>query len=61
MSATEAPPSGSSASESAAVAPDPRPPRGRALTWVLVALASLAAFVVLTWPLALRMDGIWVQ
>ncbi|HEV3504635.1 MAG TPA: hypothetical protein VG637_05030, partial [Actinomycetes bacterium] len=61
MSATEAPPSGSSASESAPVAPDPRPPRGRALAWVLVALASLAAFVVLSWPLALHPDHFWTM
>ena len=42
-------------------APDPGPPRGRALTWVAVALASLAAFVVLTWPLALHPDHFWTM
>ncbi len=61
MSATEAPPSGSSASDSAPVAPDPGPPRGRALTWVAVTLAGLAAFVVLTWPLALHPDHFWTM
>jgi hypothetical protein len=61
LSATEAPPSGSSASDSAPVAPHPRPPRGRALTWVAVTLASLAAFVALTWPLALHPDHLWTM
>jgi hypothetical protein len=61
LSATEAPPSGSSASSSTPAAPDPGPPRGRALTWVAVALASLAAFVVLTWPLALHLDHFWTM
>jgi hypothetical protein len=61
LSATEALPSGSSASESAPVAPDPRPPRGKALAWVLVTLASLAAFVVLSWPLALHPDHFWTM
>ena len=61
MSATEAPPSGSSARDSAPVAPDPRPPRGGALAWVAVALASLAAFVVLSWPLALHPDHFWTM
>jgi hypothetical protein len=61
LSATEAPPSGSSASSSTPAAPDPGPPRGRALAWVAVALASLAAFVVLTWPLALHPDHFWTM
>ena len=61
MSATEAPPSGSSAASPAPATPDPRPPRGRAATWVAVALASLAAFVVLTWPLALHPDHFWTM
>ncbi len=61
MSATKAPPSGSSASSPIPAAPDPGRPRGRALTWVAVALASLAAFVVLTWPLALHPDHFWTM
>jgi hypothetical protein len=61
LSATEAPPSGSSASSSTPAAPDPGPPRGRALAWVAVALASLAVFVVLTWPLALHPDHFWTM
>jgi hypothetical protein len=61
LSATEAPPSGSSASNPTPAAPDPGPPRGRALTWVAVALASLAAFVVLTWPLAVHPDHFWTM
>ena len=61
MSATEAPPSGSSASSPAPAPPDPGPRRGRALTWVAVALAGLAAFVVLTWPLALHPDHLWTM
>jgi hypothetical protein len=61
LSATEAPPSGSSASSPIPAAPDPGRPRGRALTWVAVALASLAAFVVLTWPLALHPDHFWTM
>jgi hypothetical protein len=61
LSATEAPPSGSSASDSAPAAPDPGPPRARALTWVAVAVASLAAFVVLTWPLAQHPDHLWTM
>jgi hypothetical protein len=61
LSATEAPPSGSSASRAAPATPDPGPPRGRALTWVAVALAGLAAFVVLTWPLALHPDHFWTM
>jgi hypothetical protein len=61
LSATEAPPSGSSAASPIPAAPDPGPPRGRALTWVAVALASLAAFVVLTWPLALHPDHLWTM
>jgi hypothetical protein len=61
LSATEAPPSGSSASDSAPAPPDPRPPRGKALTWALVTLASLAAFVVLSWPLAMHPDHFWTM
>ena len=61
MSATQAPPSGSSASRPAPPAPGPRPPRGRALTWAAVALASLAAFAVLTWPLARHPDHFWTM
>jgi hypothetical protein len=58
LSATEAPPSGSRSR------PAPRdfvPPRARAATWVAVALASLAAFVVLTWPLARHPDHFWTM
>ena len=58
MSATEAPPSGS---RSRPAEPDPGPPRGRAATFLAVALASLAAFVVLTWPLALHPDHLWTM
>jgi hypothetical protein len=58
LSATEAPPSGS---RSRPASPDPGPPRGRAASWVAVALASLAAFVVLTWPLALHPDHLWTM
>jgi hypothetical protein len=61
LSATEAPPSGSSAASPIPAVPDPGPPRGRALTWVAVSLASLAAFVVLTWPLALHPDHLWTM
>jgi hypothetical protein len=61
LSATEAPPSGSSASSPSPAAPDPGRPRGRAATWVAVALASLAAFVVLTWPLARHLDHFWTM
>jgi hypothetical protein len=61
LSATEAPPSGSSASSPAPAPPDPGPRRGRALTWVAVALAGLAAFVVLTWPLTLHPDHLWTM
>ena len=59
MSATEAPPSGSSAASPAPPTPDPGRPRRRAVAFLAVALASLAAFVVLTWPLARHLDGIW--
>jgi hypothetical protein len=41
--------------------PDRQPPRGRAVAWVAVALASLAAFVVLTWPLAPHPDHFWTM
>jgi hypothetical protein len=61
LSATEAPPSGSSASSPAPAPPHPGPRRGRALTWVAIALAGLAAFVVLTWPLALHPDHLWTM
>jgi hypothetical protein len=61
LSATEAPPSGSSAASPSPAAPDPGRPRGRALTWLAVALASLAAFAVLTWPLALHPDHLWTM
>ena len=61
MSATEAPPSGSSASSPAPVPPDAGPPRRRAVTRVAVALAGLAAFVVLTWPLARHPDHFWTM
>jgi MFS family permease len=53
VSATQAPPAAES------VAPEAGPARGRAWTWVAVAAVSLAAFVVLTWPLTLHMDRIW--
>ena len=59
MSATEAPPSGSSAPTP--VAPGPEGPRGRAVAFLGMALASLAAFVVLTWPLALHPDHFWTM
>jgi hypothetical protein len=61
LSATEAPPSGSSASSPTPAPSDPGPPRGRALAWVAVALAGLAAFAVLTWPLALHPDHLWTM
>jgi hypothetical protein len=61
LSATEARPSGASAASPAATTPDPGPPRRRAVTWVVVALASLAAFVVLTWPLTLHPDHFWTM
>jgi hypothetical protein len=61
LSATEAPPSGSSAASPTPATPDPRPPRRQALTWVAVALAGLAAFVALTWPLALHPDHFWTM
>jgi hypothetical protein len=61
LSATEAPPSGSSASRPAPAPPVPGPARGRAATWVAVALAGLVAFVVLTWPLALHPDHLWTM
>src|SRR5215216_4897297 len=61
LSATEAPPSGSSASSPAPTTPDPGRPRRRAVTWVAVALASLAAFVALTWPLARHPDHFWTM
>jgi hypothetical protein len=61
LSATEAPPSGASASSPAPAPPDPGPARGRAATWAAVALASLAAFVVLSWPLALHPDHFWTM
>ncbi|HET9291728.1 MAG TPA: hypothetical protein VFQ49_11650 [Actinomycetes bacterium] len=61
MSATEAPPSGSSAASPAPTTPDPGRPRGRAATFLAVALASLAAFVVLTWPLARHLDHFWTM
>ncbi|HET9006169.1 MAG TPA: hypothetical protein VFQ04_05590, partial [Actinomycetes bacterium] len=57
----EARPSGSSAATPAPATPDPGRPRGRAATWVAVALAGLAAFVVLTWPLALHPDHLWTM
>ena len=59
MSATEAPPSGSSAP--APVAPGPASARGRAVAFLGMALASLAAFVVLTWPLTLHPDHFWTM
>jgi hypothetical protein len=59
LSATEAPPSGSSIP--APVAPGPEGPRGRAVAFLGMALASLAAFVVLTWPLALHPDHFWTM
>jgi len=61
LSATKAPPSGSSASRPAPAAPDPERPRGRVIARVAVAVASLAAFVVLTWPLALHPDHFWTM
>jgi hypothetical protein len=33
--------------------------RGRLLAWVAMATVTLAAWAVLTWPLAMNMDGIW--
>jgi hypothetical protein len=61
LSATQAPPSGASAADPAPVTPDPGRPRGRAVTWAAVALASLAAFAVLTWPLARHPDHFWTM
>jgi hypothetical protein len=61
LSATEAPPSGSSAASPAPTTPDPGRPRRRAATVLAVALASLAAFVVLTWPLARHLDHLWTM
>ena len=58
MSATEAPPSDS---RSRPAATGPGRPRGRAASFLAVALASLAAFVVLTWPLALHPDHLWTM
>jgi len=58
LSATEAPPSGS---RSRPAATGPGRPRGRAASFLAVALASLAAFVVLTWPLALHPDHLWTM
>ena len=58
MSATEAPPSDS---RSRRAATGPGRPRGRAASFLAVALASLAAFVVLTWPLALHPDHLWTM
>ena len=61
MSATQAPPSGSSAASPSPPAPGPPGRRGRAAALLGVALASLAAFVVLTWPLALHPDHFWTM
>jgi hypothetical protein len=58
LSATEAPPSGS---RSRPAATDPGPARGRAASFLAVALASLAALVVLSWPLALHPDHLWTM
>jgi hypothetical protein len=58
LSATEALPSGS---RSPPAATGPGPPRGRAASFLAVALASLAAFVMLTWPLALHPDHLWTM
>ena len=58
MSATEAPPSGA---RSQPDTPDPGPPRGRAAGFLAVALASLVAFAVLTWPLAIHPDHFWTM
>jgi len=58
LSATEAPPSDS---RSRPAATGPGRPRGRAASFLAVALASLAAFVVLTWPLALHPDHLWTM
>ncbi|HZA80767.1 MAG TPA: hypothetical protein VFC13_04745 [Actinomycetes bacterium] len=41
--------------------PPARGRSGRLLAWVAMAAVTLAAWAALTWPLALRMDGIWVQ
>jgi hypothetical protein len=41
--------------------PPARGPSGRLLPWLAMAVATLAAWAALTWPLALRMDGIWAQ
>ena len=59
MSATEAPPSGARSRPPSA--PDPGRPRGGAATWAAVAVAGLAAFVVLTWPLARHPDHFWTM
>ena len=59
MSATTAPPAGASATAPGPEAPEqPRPDRP-VLPWVAVGLLSLAAFVVLTWPLARHPDSLW--
>jgi len=61
LSATAAPPSGASAPTPAVAVPGPGRPSGGALVWVAVAVATLAAWVVLTWPLALHPDHFWTM
>jgi hypothetical protein len=61
LSATAAPPSGASAPTPAVAVPGPGRPSGGALVWVAVAVATLAAWAVLTWPLALHPDHFWTM
>jgi hypothetical protein len=58
LSTVQAPPSGA---RSRPAGPDPGQPRGRAASFLAVALAALAAFAVLTWPLVLHPDHLWTM
>jgi hypothetical protein len=61
LSATAAPPAGASEQAATTAGPDPSRPVGTRWTWVAVGLASLAAFVALSWPLARHPDRLWTM
>jgi hypothetical protein len=61
LSATAAPPTGSSSPRATATEAGPPRPARRSLDWLVVGLATLVAWAALTWPLATHLDHLWTM